>query len=202
MRRFIDFLKTTAIGGLLVIVPIAIVLFVLAQLAYGLYSFTDTAVDKLNLDVDDALIGAGITALALIGLCFFTGLLVQTRLGQYLRDWFGRNVGRRIPMFGALSSLTKRFAGVESQQFAPIEVSLYNTDAVSLGLLVETLADGRCVVFVPSAPVATVGAVHIVLPGQIKKLDANVADTLTAITQWGVDTTLLYPNPIESQTGG
>ena len=192
MRRFVEFLKTTAIGGLLVIVPIAIVLFVLAQLLFGLYSFAAAVIAQLNIQVSDAAIILAIALAALIGLCFVTGLLVQTRLGRYLKHWFGRKVGRRIPMFSAIASLTKRFAGVEGQDFAPVELDLFGSDARLLGFLVERLPGRRCVVFVPSAPVATVGNVYVVDEGAITAIDASVADTFSAITQWGVETRKLY----------
>ena len=201
MRRFLDFIKTTAIGGLLVIVPIAIILFVLAQLAYGLYSVSETIVGKLRIETGDALVIAGITALSLVGLCFLMGLLVQTRLGAWLRRWFNRNVGRRIPMFNAISSLTRRFAGVDGHQFAPVEVDLYGSDASLLGFLIETLPDGRCVVFIPSAPVATVGNVYIVGSEKVTPVDGSVADTLTAVTQWGVDTKDLYKRKAGTDDG-
>ena len=86
MSRLIDFIKTTAIGGLLVIVPIAIILFVMAQLSYGLYSLSRSLVTELGLQVDDALIMVGVAIAALIGLCFVTGLIIQTRLGAALRN--------------------------------------------------------------------------------------------------------------------
>lgn len=192
MSRLMNFVKTAAIGGLLIIVPIAIILFVMARLFYGMLSLSKSVVSELGLQVDDALIMVGIAMASLIGLCFLTGLFVQTRIGVALRSWLNRNVGRRIPMYNAISSLTKRFVGLDGNKFAPVEVDLYGTDARVLGFLVERLPDERCAVFVPSAPVATVGNIHIVPIRNIQKLEASVADTLTAISQWGVDSSDLY----------
>ncbi len=187
-----EFIKTTAIGGLLVMVPIAIILFVLAQLAYGLYSLSETIVGKLNIETGDALLILAITAASLIGLCFLLGLLVQTRLGVVLKRWFNRNIGRRIPMFNAIASLTRRFVGLEGKHFAPVEVDLYSSEARLLGFLIEKLPDDRSVVFIPSAPVATMGNVYIIASHRLTPVTGSVADTLTAVTQWGVDTKNLY----------
>ncbi len=192
MNRFMNFIKTTAIGGLLVIVPIAIVLFVLAQLFYGLYSLSQTAMDELNIQVDDALIIVGIASLSLVSLCFFTGLLVQTRIGESLRNWMKKNVARRIPMYNAIASLTKRFAGLDGNKFSSVEVDLYGSGARTIGFLIEHLPDDRCAVFIPSAPVATMGNIYVVQNSAVTKLAASVADTLTAVSQWGVDTKILY----------
>jgi len=192
MSRFMNFIKTTAIGGLLVIVPIAIILFILAQIFYGLFSMVNSLVAELGLQVNDALIMIGIALATLIGICFVTGLIVQTRLGVALKTWLNSNVARRIPMYNAISSLTKRFAGLEGNKFAPVEVDLHGSTARVIGFLIEILPDDRCAVFIPSAPVATVGNIYVVSQQAITKLDASVTDTLTAISQWGVDTVDLY----------
>jgi uncharacterized membrane protein len=200
MSKIMNFIKTTAVGGLLVIVPIAIILSVLAQIFYALYSLSLSATAELGLQINDALIIIGIAAAALIGLCFMTGLIVQTRVGVALRQWMNRNVAKRIPMYNAISSLTKRFAGLDGNKFAPVEVNLYDSGARALGFLVELLPNDRCVVFVPSAPVATVGTIYVVERSKITKLDASVAETLTAVTQWGVETGNLYREAASSDT--
>lgn len=192
MSRFIDFLKTTALGGLLVIVPIAIVLFVLGQLMLALLSVANEALAWLGIGVDDALLMSALALLALVGLCFVTGLVVRTRVGDAVKRWFARNVAKRIPMYGAISSLTRRFAGIDGEQFAPVEIDLYDSGTRAMGFLVETLADGRCTVFVPTAPVATVGNLFVVARDKVQRIDASVADTVSVITQWGVDAAQLY----------
>lgn len=192
MTRFVKFIRTTAIGGLLVIVPFAIIVFVLAQLFYGLYRLTQQLTVEIGLDVNDALVMVAIAAASLIGLCFLTGLVVQTKFGTTLRHWLDRNVARRIPMYNAISSLTKRFAGLEGNEFAPVEVDLHGSNVRAIGFLVEELPDDRYAVFIPSAPVATVGNVYVVTKSCLRHLDVSVADTLSAISQWGVDTRYLY----------
>lgn len=192
MSKIWNFVRTAAIGGFLVIVPIAIMLFVLGQLLFALYSLAVSLLTALNLEVNDALLLLAISVAALIGLCFVTGLLLQTKLGDVLRNWLNRHIGDRIPMYNALSSLTQRFAGNDGENFLPVEIDLYGSGARVIGFEIESLPENRSAVFVPSAPVATVGNVYVVATSQLQYLPASVADTLSAITQWGVDTKLLY----------
>lgn len=192
MGRIAKFVRTTAIGGLLVIVPIAVILFVLGQVLFGLYAVVESVVTSLKLETRDALLMFAIAVGALVGLCFVTGMLVQTRIGRRLKVWFSKNVGRRIPMFNALSSLTKRFVGLDSRDFAPVEVDLFGSQTRAIGFLIEKLPNDRCSVFIPSAPVATVGNVYVVNRSQVTQLNASVADALTAVSQWGVDASLMY----------
>ena len=192
MRRSIDFLKTTALGGLLVIVPIAIILFVLGQLLLALFTLASNVTSWLNIGIDDALVIFAIALLALVGLCFVTGLFVRTRVGDASKRWFGRNVARRIPMYNALANLTRRFAGVDGTQFAPVEVDLYGSGTHAMGFLVEELPESRSAVFVPTAPMATVGNLYIVPNARIRRIDASMADAVSVITQWGVDSGNLF----------
>lgn len=197
MTRFLGFVKTTAIGGLLVIIPVSIILFVLVQLFWGLYDVASSMLGsplakRLDIQANDAVLIFAVAAIALIGLCFLTGLLVRTRLGIALGNWFARAVAPRIPMYRALSNLTKRFIGVEGHEFAPVEVDLFGSSARTLGFLVETLPDGRCAVFVPTAPIATVGNVYLLQMDSVTFVDASVTDAAAVITQWGVDSAELY----------
>lgn len=202
MSRIINFIKTTAVGGLLVIVPIAIILSVLGQLFFALYSLAGDVTTTLGIHIDDAIVMVGIALLVLVGLCFLTGLLVQTRIGAYLKNWFYRHIGRRIPMFGALTNITKRFAGIDSGHFAPIEIDLYGSGARAMGFLVEALPGDRCAVYVPTAPVATVGSIFVVEKSQVTPIEASMTDTISVITQWGVDAAELYDGNMKTGPGG
>jgi len=192
VKKIVRFFKTTAIGGLLVIVPIAIILYVLAELFYVLYSLAEALISTLNIEIDDALIMVGIAAAALIALCFLTGLLIRTRFGLMIKRGFNRHIGDRIPMYNALASLTQRFAGQEGSDFAPVEVDMYHSSARAIGFRIENLPGDRCAVFVPSAPVATIGNIYVVARCDVTDISASVTDTFAAITQWGVDSKKLY----------
>ena len=201
VRRIIRFFKTTAIGGLLVIVPIAIILFVLAQLLLALYTLAQEVTSALNIGIDDALVMALIALAILIGLCFVTGLIVRTRLGAATKSWFGKHVASRIPMYNALSNLTQRVFGLEGTNFAPVEIDLYGSGTRSMGFLIEELPEGRCAVFVPTAPVATIGNIYLVDRRAVTPIQASMTDTVAVITQWGVDAGQLYDGNPETGPG-
>lgn len=199
MTSILNFLKTTAIGGLLVIIPISVLLFLFAQLLIGVYS--------VGLEISAALPAAIpdnptfillLAFAAIVGVCFFTGLVVRTRIGKALKDRFERRVGKWIPMYKPIRSLTRRFAGIEEDQFAPVEVDLHGSAARAIGFLVETFPDGRHAVFVPGSPVATVGHVYLLPAECVTQLPATTASAITALTQWGIEASALYrPSPAD-----
>jgi hypothetical protein len=55
-----------------------------------------------------------------------------------------------------------------------------------LGFLMETLADGRHVVFVPGVPRALVGTLHIVAAERVQILAMSVSTALDALGRLGV----------------
>ena len=48
------------------------------------------------------------------------------------------------------------------------------------------------VVFIPFAPTATVGQVHILPQERIQKLDATLGSVVNSVTRWGVGTRGIY----------
>lgn len=193
MKGLTDFIKTTAIGGLLVIIPVTIVVIIFGQLVAAVYGIGLQVAELLPPEVRDSTTIIMLLAVAsIVALCFATGLLLKTRAGIAVRKLFAQHVASRIPMYGAISSLTQRFVGVEGEQFAAVEVDLYGAGSRALGFLIEDLPDGRCAVFVPSAPLATVGSIYMVPRDAIRMLETSTGNALTVVTQWGVDAATMY----------
>lgn len=195
LKRTVNFVKTTAIGGLLVILPVAIIVFVTGELLFTLYSASLSILGsehtpELVQEHPLLVIASGLGTL--VGICFMTGLFVQTQLGKYLKQWFKEKVVNRIPVIRAIQRIGERFAGIEGEDFAPVEVEAHGEGVGILGVLVEKLPDGRCAVFVPASPVTTVGNVLIVAPEKVRYLEAGISDAIAAISQWGVDSARLY----------
>ena len=195
MRRSLEFIKTTAIGGLLVIIPLAVILFVVGQILFLIYSTSLAVIESEHTPVfvqDKPILVVASAFGLLVGACFVTGLFVQTSLGQYFKRFFRENLLDRIPVIRAIARITERFAGVDGDDFAPVEVDAWGDGVAVVGFMVERLADGRYAVFIPTSPVTTVGNVLIVAPEKVRFLDAGISDAITAVSQWGVETAKLY----------
>lgn len=193
MKGLIEFIKTTAIGGLVVIIPATIVLLIFGQLVLAVYGVGLQLAEVLPPAVREyTTVILLLAVVVIVASCFVTGLLLKTSAGLAIKQLFAKHVAGRIPMYSAISSLTQRFIGVEGEQFAPIEIDLYGAGSRALGFLVEDLPDGRCAVFVPSVPVATVGRVYLVPRDSVHMLETSTSNALTVISQWGVDSATMY----------
>jgi len=196
MRTLLDFIKATAVGGLIVIVPLSIVLFALSGLLETLIKFGSALEAYLPfgwLGNSVAVAAAGLFIIIL--LCFVTGLILLTGPGKRLGNLIRTNLAEKIPMYGMLQSLTAQFAGISGEQLQPVEADIYGSGSWVLGFIVETLPDGRLAIFVPSIPVATVGQIYYIGEERVRRLDVEMMDVVNAITQWGVGSKILFEKP-------
>ena len=187
MKQFGEFLKTTALGGLFVVLPVILLYMLLGEvvgLVIGLATpiadlFPKGTFDNLTAPLPIALI-------LLVGVSFVFGLALRVEIGRRLGDWIERSVLGRLPMYGALKSLTKAFADAgEGTAFRP--ALLVSSDGVrDVIYVVEDHGDGQLTVLVPWAPTAFSGFVKIVGKDRVEMLDTNLGEASRVLSHWGV----------------
>ena len=182
-------LLPTALSGLLVILPLAI-LFLVVMEVYELLEDTATFA-RLDLPFPgfiNALIYIATVIAALFLLCLLVGYALQTRPGKRVAQFVEKSIAEKIPLLGLVRSLTLSVTGANQSKLRGVEVNLQGSGTTVLGFLMETLDDGRQVIFIPSAPAVTLGTIHIVPAERVRLLDSSVASVAGAISQWGVGT--------------
>jgi uncharacterized membrane protein len=188
MRGAANFVKTTAIGGFFVVLPAAIVLFLIGKVLAAIAMAVSPLLENMTLRQIGGIGVATILAILLLFLlCFVTGLLIRTHLGRVAGGWVEGRVLRKLPGYMMIKNLTGRFTGVEGTEFAPALVDLYGGDTRSLALIVEEHDDGRYTVFVPLAPTPTIGQVHILPSARVRKIQAPLGAVMNSFMQWGVE---------------
>ena len=214
MKKTVEFIKTTAIGGLMLILPVAVIIFILGYVFNLLVSLNNKLAQFLPYEIfDNALVIMAIAIISIILICFAAGLLLKTGLGEGLAKGLDNSLIEKIPMYGFIKNVTQRFTGVDVLTLTPAEVDLYGSEARSLAFVIEEVPDNRFAVFVPSSPVLTVGQVCILPASSVKMLDKPVRDAIDAISQWGSGMTKLYtetaassdadePGPTETNVTG
>jgi len=188
-----SFIKTTVIGGLVVIVPLSLIVIIFGDLFTTVMQLAQPVAQYLPFN--ELVNTVVVTSLAIIGIlfiCFLTGLVVRTSWGITGKDWFERRILSRIPMYNIIKNLTHRFVGEEGTQFTPAEIDLYDNGCTVLGAIVEELIDGRLAVFVPVTPAATVGQIYLVPGNRVKRLNASLGATINSITELGIGTKELF----------
>jgi uncharacterized membrane protein len=193
MRKITVFLKTTTIGGFLVLLPIAAVLALVGIAIATVINIVTPIVGKLAIKTVGGLALATLLAvILLLTFCFLAGLLVQMRIGQLLQEWMENFLLQRLPGYIMFKSLTRQLAGQEGIEFAPALVDLYDSEARVIGLIVEEHVDGKFTIFVPISPTATLGQVYFLPHTKVERLEARFVDVVNSLTQWGMESKKLF----------
>ena len=180
MKHVREFITSTIVGGLFVVVPIYLAVLLLLKGMQSVGALVKPIVGMLP----DGLRAEGVIALLLVlAICFVVGVLVRTQIGRAAGQRLDALCGK-LPGYDVLRSLTRRLAGDTNQEawkpaLAEIE------DALVPAFVIEELTDGRSAVFVPSVPTAFAGAVYILARPRVHLVDVSFAQAVRAISHWG-----------------
>jgi len=176
-----EFITSTLIGGMFVVVPVYLAVLLLLK---GMQSVVNL-VRPIAALLPDAVPAEGLLSLlVLVGICFVVGAAVRTRAGRAARERVEVVFFERLPGYGLLRSLTQRLAGDTDEAswkpaFAEIE------DALAPAFVIEEHDDGRYTVFVPSIPTPLAGAVEILDRSRVQLLDVPFTQAIKSISRWG-----------------
>ncbi len=108
MRYAREFITSTVVGGLFVVVPVYLAVLLLLK---GMKS-VGTLVRPFAALVPDWIPAEGFFSLLLVlALCFLVGIAVRTRPGRAVRERMEIVFFERLPGYSLLRSLTQRMAG-------------------------------------------------------------------------------------------
>ena len=181
MKKLIEFVKVTLVGGLVVVLPVWLTALLLLKAIKGALALLGPIARMLPQNV----VHPDLVALGLLVLiCFAVGLLIRTRPGQRLRECLARNVFERIPGFSLLRSMARQLAGdVSEQSFQPALAEI--EDALVPAFIVEKHPDGQLTVFVSSSPTPMAGAIYILPPERVHPVDVPLHKAMVCISKWG-----------------
>jgi uncharacterized membrane protein len=181
MKYAREFVTSTVVGGLFIVVPVYLAVLLLLK---GMKS-VGGLVRPIAVLVPDWLPAEGLLSLLLVlALCFFVGMAVRTRSGRAVRERMEMVFFERLPGYGLLRSLTQRLAGdSEGRTWQPALVEI--EDALVPGFVIEELDDGRLTVFVPSVPTPLAGAVYVLHRERVHLLDIPFTQAIKTVSRWG-----------------
>ena len=194
MQSLFRFLKTTLIGGVVVLVPVAVCAYIIAAVVKAVLRGLAPVAALVPAQSPGGIGLMSLIAIALVvGLCFLFGLLVRTAGGRALGGWVENRLFNLLPGYELIKRVTQQFAGTGETLGTPVAVRL--GDSQQIGFLVEELTPGQVTVFIPAAPALTFGTVHIVPADRVEKLSAKLTQVVDCITKIGCGSSRLLSAP-------
>ena len=157
-----SFLKTTLLGGTLVVLPIVILIFVFNWL----YEFMADKLKPLTYVILETAkmqeFAASVFALLIILLTFFlVGLIIRTKIGRFIFEFIEQSVLTRIPLYKIIKETTIQLMGNGKTLFKNVAlVNLFGNDTRITAFVTDHHDDGSYTVFVPSGPAPTAGFIY------------------------------------------
>lgn len=185
MKTEINLVKSTIIGGVFFLVPIAAVLIVLGKLVGILKSIAASIVPFLPLDSSTGIVVLNLVALLLILLfCLLAGLAAKSRVGNSMRQRLEGVLLAWLPGYSFVKGLTDNIRQSDelSENFIPIAVRLDDYSQIAFEIERE---ERMVVVYLPGAPNPWSGTVAYFEPDRIRRLKMSVPAALKNIRMLG-----------------
>ncbi|MCA9259133.1 MAG: hypothetical protein KDA61_08035 [Planctomycetales bacterium] len=188
LAKSYGFFKSTAIGGLIFLLPLAVVLMLLGYVYNTVLLVYEPL--KTYLPVQGAL-GLALLFLAAVGIlvciCFFAGLAAQRALGRKFSEELEKQLVTIFPKYAIYKDiLAGNLGGGElAPTLRPIAVRL--DDMTRLGYEAGRTAAGTVIVYLPGSPDPWIGEVSLVAPERVEPLAVSFAETAAICERLGRD---------------
>jgi uncharacterized membrane protein len=191
MKRILQFLRTTLVGGILFLVPIVVLVIVVGKALV----LADKIVGPLAEHIPvPSVIGMQTPMLlaigAIVGFCFLAGFFARTVLAQKLVSGLEAAVLSHIPGYEFLKRMGESSLGVEKGGAYPVVVARFD-DASQIGFRIEVMESGLVVVFVPGVPNANAGEVYFMTADRVSLVEVPPARALKCLKRLGVGSNAL-----------
>lgn len=191
--------KTKLVYGLIVIVPIAVIIVILAKLVELLDHVAKTVGFHSTFGAGLAIF---LSLVLLLAICYGVGVLVHTKIGALSFTKFEQSVLLQMPGYRIISNILKGFAQEQVEAYRPALIQLGQAGTAVLGFVMEENDNDTITVFVPSVPAMTVGALHIVERNRVSLLEVKHREIVNCITEWGIGSNKIVGNKKIIETAG
>ncbi len=180
------FLKTTAIGGLIFLLPLAVIG---ALLGY-VYNVVRVIYEPLkeHVPVSSAL---GLTFLFLIAvailliLCFLSGLAARRAIGRKFSQTIEKQLVMVFPKYAIYKDIVAGNIGGDALAPSLVPVTLRLDEMIRIGFEAGRTERGLVIVYLPGSPDPWIGSVVLVEPDRIQQLDVDFNETAAICERLG-----------------
>ena len=193
MNRIKEFIKSTVVGGLLVVLPLAIFVFALTWV-FGMVSNAISPLAEVVMAKSPlhGVVVDVIVIVLLVAVCFAIGALVRTRFGKWLYATIEARLLLKVPGYSLIKETVSQFLGNKESPFSSVAlVQIFGNETYVSAFVTDKHKDGSYTVFVPTGPNPTSGNIYH-LPGKhVHPVKVPVEDAMRSIISCGAGSTAL-----------
>lgn len=201
--NFRSFIKQSLMGGLLVVLPAVLLIFVFRWVFFVVTDLIQPLTDFVlkNLFLPEIVADIIVLGTIMVG-CFFIGVTVSTTVGRWLHHRFDKHLIRLAPGYKMVKEVIVELLGdSKNSPFSNGMVAkarIFGADSKTevTGLVTCEHANGDYTVFVPTGPNPTSGNMYHLPPEQVTLYpDVPVESMMKTIIGCGAGTDDLFNQP-------
>ena len=178
-------MRTTIIGGIIFLIPVAILVAVIGRGLKISGAIANPVADVLPVSMIGGVAVAHVLAIMLLLLiCFLAGLLARLALARKAVDALEVNVLSKIPAYALLKTKTQSMLSPEDIEGMSVVIVRFD-DLWQIGFEIERIEGGNVAVFLPGSPDPWSGSVCIAEADRVTPLDVPVATVVNMARRLG-----------------
>ena len=200
MERLKNFLKTSVLGGLLVILPVAILILVIKWVFELVTGAIQPLSNLLNPNSQIQQLLADFVVIAIIvAACFAVGVLVRTRLGSWAYRFSENRILKYIPGYSVIKETVTQFIGNKKSPFSSVALAqIFGNETMVTVFVTDEHPDGSYTVFMPTGPNPTSGNIYHLKGEYVHSVDVPVEEAMRSIISCGAGSEKLIGSYLEN----
>ena len=187
MKMILTFVKTTLLGGIVVLVPILLFYLLLSEMLEVVVVLAKPIMEMIPASIsnyiDEPL---GLAVLVILSSAFLAGLALRSIWLKRFGALIERSALNKLPMYKAVKRLSYGLLGAKSEDVFTCGVIELSQGVRELVYIVEDTGNGFVTVMVPMAPTGFNGPLKILESDRVSRLKATVGQASIPVSEWGV----------------
>ena len=193
IKRISAFFKTSLLGGILVILPVAILVFVFRWIFKFITNIiqplTNMVITRSPLPEVSADI---LVIIIIIMICFVVGIFVKTKLGEMIFKTLENRILKVAPGYSLIKETVVQLLGRKESPFSSVALArIFGNNTLVSAFITDRHSDGSYTLFVPTAPNPTSGAVYHLGGEYVYPINVPVEQAMRSIISCGAGSTML-----------
>jgi uncharacterized membrane protein len=182
-----NFLKTTLLGGVLVLLPFLLFYLLFSELLELVTALANPVMEILPESISSRFGDPLVLALIiLVTGAFLTGLALRSSKLKSLGHWTERSFLDKMPLYNSVKRLSQGILGVKGDDVFSCGFMESVTGIRELVYIVENSGNGYMTVMVPLAPSGFSGPLKIVDSEFVTRIEASIGEASVPVSEWGV----------------
>ncbi len=201
VKKSFGFLKTTAIGGLIFLLPLIVIGILVGQIAPIVLAVANVL--SIYIDTTDPAGVALLFALSIaivVLMCFLAGMIARWSIGQKLSRFMEKNLIILFPRYAIYREQLKGSIGGEHNKPELIPVLVRFDDVTRLAFEAERSEGSLVSIFLPGSPDPWTGNVIFMSPDRVERLDIPFSEALGICERMGRESLHFLEQPPQPLT--